>query len=218
MPEFEAIFFDFDGVLLDTEPVHWACWAQVLASVGLTLTWEYYRDFCIGIDDREMLRNIASQANPPSDWDNLWALYPAKKALFQTRMALPPFDPALVQLLARLDGTYRLAVVSSSSTTEIEPLLTAGGIRRHFDTIVGGESVKRHKPFPEPYLLAAERLGVRTALVLEDSAAGISSGRAAGFEVLPVKHPNEVPELLLQRLAGRPTPQPLLAVPPAYPR
>ena len=64
MPEFEAIFFDFDGVLLDTEPVHWACWAQVLATVDISLTWEYYRDFCIGIEDREMIRNIAGQVNP----------------------------------------------------------------------------------------------------------------------------------------------------------
>jgi beta-phosphoglucomutase len=204
MPEFEAIFFDFDGVLLDTEPVHWSCWAQVLAPAGLTLTWEYYRDSCIGIDDRDMLRNMAGQANPPREWDSLWALYPGKQTLFQARMAQPQFDPALVQLLARLDGPYRLAVVSSSSTMEIEPLLIAGGIRRHFGAIVGGESVKRHKPFPEPYLLAAERLGVRTALVLEDSAAGIASGRAAGFEVIPVKHPNQVSELVLQRLSGRP--------------
>jgi beta-phosphoglucomutase len=216
MPEFEAIFFDFDGVLLDTEPVHCACWAQVLAPMGLTLTWEYYRNFCIGIDDREMLRNMAGQAKPPRDWDSLWALYPAKKAHFQARMARPQFDPALVQLLARLDGPYQLAVVSSSSTAEIEPLLIAGGIRRHFDTIVGGESVKRQKPAPEPYLLAAERLGVRTALVLEDSAAGIASGRAAGFEVLAVKHPTEVPELVLQRLGDRPAAT--LAFPPAHSR
>ena len=55
----QAIFFDFDGVLLDTEPVHWASWAEVLASVGVTLTWEDYRDRYIGIDDRDMLRFIA---------------------------------------------------------------------------------------------------------------------------------------------------------------
>ena len=93
MPEFEAILFDFDGVLLDTEPVHWACWAEVLAGDGLTLTWEYYRDFCIGNDDRDMLRAIARGADPPRDWNTLWALYPAKKKLFQERMRQPQFDP-----------------------------------------------------------------------------------------------------------------------------
>jgi HAD superfamily hydrolase (TIGR01509 family) len=77
----------------------------------------------------------------------------------------------------------------------------AGGIRHHFDTIVGGGDVKRHKPAPDPYLLAAERLAVETALVLEDSAAGIASGRAAGFEVLTVRHPAEVADLLRHRLS-----------------
>jgi len=196
----QAIFFDFDGVLLDTEPVHWACWSEMLATVGISLTWEYYRDHCIGIDDRDMLRTLARMADPPRDWDSLWALYPAKKALFQARMTAPPFESALVEMLPELRSRFKLAVVSSSSCAEIEPLLVAGGIRAHFDTIVGGSDVSRHKPAPEPYLLAATRLSVDTALVLEDSAAGIASGRAAGFEVLAVRHPSEVASLLRDRL------------------
>jgi HAD superfamily hydrolase (TIGR01509 family) len=202
MPEFEAILFDFDGTLLDTEPVHWACWADVLAGVGLTLTWEYYRDYCIGIDDREMLRILAAAADPPRDWNPLWALYPAKRKFFQQRMTQPEFDPALVELLRQLDGAYKLAVVSSSACGEIEPILVAGGLRQHFGTVVGGGDVTMQKPSPEPYLLAAARLRVSRALVLEDSAAGIASGRAAGFEVIPVKHPSEVPDLVRRRLRG----------------
>ena len=202
MNPFQAIFFDFDGVLLDTEPVHWAAWAEMLSTVGVSLTWEYYRDFCIGIDDRDMLRAIGREADPPCDWESLWTLYPAKKKLFQERMVSPPFEPALVEMLPALHHEYRTAVVSSSSALEIEPLLEAAGIRGHFDTIVGGEMVARHKPAPEPYLLAAQRLGVRHALVLEDSAAGVASGRAAGFEVIAVKHPREVVSLLRDRLDG----------------
>ncbi len=207
MKEFEAILFDFDGVLLDTEPVHWACWAEMLRTVGLELTWEYYRDHCIGIDDRDMLRVMARNADPPRNWDDLWALYPAKKRLFQERMTTPPFEAELLAMLPDLARDYRLAVVSSSACVEIEPLLQAGGIRAHFTTIVGGENVSRHKPAPEPYRLAAERLGVRRALVIEDSAAGIESGRAAGFEVMAVRHPREVAPGLRERLAGwRPPP------------
>jgi beta-phosphoglucomutase len=203
MSPFQAIFFDFDGVLLDTEPVHWACWAEVLGPAGLVLTWEYYRNYCIGIDDRDMLRIMARQAQPPRDWDSLWALYPAKKQLFQARMSAPVFEASLALMLPGLHRQFKMAVVSSSSSTEIEPLLVAGGIREHFDTIVGGGDVTRQKPAPEPYLLAASRLGVNTALVLEDSAAGIASGRAAGFEVLTVRHPAEVAALLRRRLTDR---------------
>ena len=202
MNEFEAIFFDFDGVLLDTEPVHWVCWAEVLRPFGIELTWEYYRDEGIGIDDRDMLRALARNAPNPVEWDTLWALYPKKKRLFQERMKQPQFEEELKALLPELEHDYRLAVVSSSACVEIEPLLIAGGIREHFGTVVGGESVKKHKPHPEPYLLAAERLGVSRALVIEDSAAGQESGRAAGFEVMAVKHPREVAGRVRERVAG----------------
>jgi HAD superfamily hydrolase (TIGR01509 family) len=148
-----------------------------------------------------MLRMMARQADPPRDWDSLWALYPAKKQLFQARMTAAPFERSLTGMLPGLHRQFKLAVVSSSSSSEIEPVLVAGGIRQHFDTIVGGGDVKRHKPAPDPYLLAAARLGVETALVLEDSAAGIASGKAAAFEVLAVRHPDEVAGLLRRRLA-----------------
>ena len=200
MSPFEAIFFDFDGVLLDTEPVHWASWAEVLAPAGIELTWEYYAQNAIGIDDRDVLRTLARNADPPCDFESLWALYPAKKRLFQQRVASPPFDADLMELLPALERNHKLAVVSSSSASEIEPLLISGGIRRHFATIVGGSDVTKHKPAPDPYLLAGSRLGVTRALVLEDSAAGIASAQAAGFEVLPVRKPGEVAGLIRARL------------------
>ena len=193
MARFDAIFFDFDGVLIDSEPVHWACWRDVLQPLGVSLTWEFYRDYCIGIDDREMLRMIAGDR----DWHELWAEYPRKKELFRSRMIdAPPFPPALSGTLERLKRDYKMAVVSSSSCQEIEPLMVNAGLRAYFDTVVGGGDVVKQKPDPEPYLLAASRLGVSRAVVLEDSAAGMAAGRAAGFEVLQVRHPEEVPALL----------------------
>ena len=206
MPSFDSILFDFDGVLADTEPVHCACWAEVLATVGIPLTWEFYRRQCVGIDDRDMLRMLAAQSGPPRNWDDLWKLYPAKKQLFMARMTTnPPFDPSLAGFLRSLNGGYKMAVVSSSSSTEIEPILAAGGLRPCFATIVGAESVKRYKPAPDPYLLAAERLGSRAPLVVEDSEAGIASGRAAGFEVLQIHHPAELPEMVARRLSTCPS-------------
>jgi beta-phosphoglucomutase len=203
MPEFEAILFDFDGVLADTEPVHCACWAEVLVPLGVTLTWDFYRKGCVGIADQEMLQTLARCSDPPLDWEGLWKLYPAKKALFRKRtLAAPPFDHRLDGFLARLHAEYRLGVVSSSSCTEIGPLLAAGGLRRHFDTIVGQENVRHLKPAPDPYRLAAKLLGARSALVVEDSAAGIASGRAAGFEVLAIGDPAELTERVVRRLSG----------------
>jgi len=204
MPDFDAILFDFDGVLADTEPVHWACWAEVLRPFGAVLTWEYYRDHGIGIDDKEMLRMLAALASPPLDWRTLFAEYPRKKELFRGRvLAHPPFDPALDAFLGELHRAYRLAVVTSSARGEIDPLLAAGGLRRHFDALVGAEDVTRYKPDPEPYRKAAELVGARAPLVVEDSAAGLASGRAAGFAVLAVADPSQLAALVTRRLAER---------------
>ena len=202
MPAIDAILFDFDGVLADTEPLHWACWAEVLKPLGVTLSWEFYRDHCIGIDDRDMLKMIAALSDPPVDWQVLWAEYPRKKELFRARaINAPPFDTALDGLLGRLHRNLKLAVVSSSSRTEIEPLLIAGGLRAHLDALVGAEDVPRekHKPAPDPYLLAAALTGARHPLVLEDSAAGMSSARAAGFELIAVPRTADVPRLIEER-------------------
>ena len=202
-PPFDAILFDFDGVLADTERVHCACWAEVLRPLGLELTWEYYAAHCIGIDDRDMLRQMAACSHPPVNWQEMWAEYPKKKEIFRARMlGAPPFLPELDGLLAGLHAQYKLAVVSSSSRTEIDPLLTAGGLRGHFDALVCSEDLPRErlKPAPDPYLLAAERTGARHPLVVEDSAAGLASGRAAGFEVLEMKSAAELPELLQKKL------------------
>jgi beta-phosphoglucomutase len=197
MTGFQAIFFDFDGVLIDSEPVHWACWREVLLPLGVMLEWEYYRDCCIGIDDREMLRVMAGER----DWRDLWAEYPRKKELFRARMiSAPPFPETLPGMLDSLKGKYRLAVVSSSGRDEIEPLMDRAGLLTYFDTVVGGGDVRNQKPDAEPYLLAASRLAVSRAVVLEDSAAGMAAGRAAGFQVLQIRHPNEVPDVL--RTAG----------------
>jgi beta-phosphoglucomutase len=204
MPLFDSILFDFDGVLMDSEPVHFACWREVLLPLGVSLEWGYYLDYGIGIDDKLMLQRLAGDER---DWRELWAQYPAKKELFHSRMlAAPPFPEGLAALLEDLRAAYRLAIVSSSSCPEIEPLVERAGLRHYFATIVGGDSVTRHKPAPEPYLLAAERLQARAPLVIEDSAAGAAAGRAAGFAVLEIRHPTELESALRARLRNHASP------------
>jgi HAD superfamily hydrolase (TIGR01509 family) len=201
MPRFDSILFDFDGVLADTEPLHFVAWAEVLRPLGVTLDWEYYRDHGIGVDDKELMRVLAARADPPIDWRRLFAEYPRKKDLFRARtLGSPPFAPVLDGFLAELHKTYKMAVVTSSARAEVEPLLVAGGLRGHFDALVGAENVTQYKPHPEPYLKAAELVGGRIPLVVEDSAAGLASGRAAGFEALAIRHPAEMPELVRERL------------------
>lgn len=197
---FEAILFDFDGVLLDSEPIHYECWREALAPLGVDIPWDLYERHCIGVSDRAMLDLVAGQARPPADPQRLWERYPLKQAIFERRMhSGNPFDGGLAEMLRSLGG-FKLAVVTSSCRAEVEPLLVAGGIRDRFEAAVYGDEVICHKPAPDPYLEAARRLGVRTALVVEDSAAGLESGRAAGFEVLHIPRARDLKALLWARL------------------
>jgi HAD superfamily hydrolase (TIGR01509 family) len=95
-----------------------------------------------------------------------------------------------------------LGLVTSSGRREVEPVIVRTGLAPLFGAAVYGEDVKRHKPDPEPYRTAAERLGARRALVVEDSQAGIASGRAAGFEVLEIPHADRTAEMV-RTLLGR---------------
>jgi HAD superfamily hydrolase (TIGR01509 family) len=203
MPEFEAILFDFDGVLVDSEPIHCDCWREVLAPLGVPVTWEIYAAHCVGAVDSKMVEVFAKLADPPADPAKLWEQYPLKKQRFRERMAAhAPFADGVAEFFRELSEQYKLGVVSSSSHAEIEPFLEAAGIRPYLGTVVGGGDVKRHKPDPEPYLLAGERLGIRSALAVEDSAPGIESACAAGFATVRVTDPARMMEVVRARLGG----------------
>jgi beta-phosphoglucomutase len=189
---FDSILFDFDGVLLDSEPLHYACWVEVLRPFGFELSWETYAKSCIGVADRLMIQQFAANLN--LEFEKLWAQYPRKKELFRSRMESElTFPGETLDLVRELAPRYKLAVVSSSARVEVEPLLERAGIREHFSALVcGSEMVARLKPAPDPYLKAAELLGASKPLVVEDSDAGEQSGRAAGFEVLRLDDAREL--------------------------
>jgi beta-phosphoglucomutase len=197
---YDSILFDFDGVLADTEPIHWACWAETLAPLTIELSWETYRTHCIGVADLNMLVFLASLAGRDVDPKSLRPQYAAKKALFLKRIQeTNPCHAPTVELMKSLTD-YQLAVVTSSGRAEVGPILERAGLREHLGAVVFGDDVIRHKPDPEPYRLAAERLNVKRPLVIEDSSAGVTSAKAAGFDVIQVQSPTQVPQLIRLRL------------------
>jgi HAD superfamily hydrolase (TIGR01509 family) len=111
-----------------------------------------------------------------------------------------PFVPGIREFLDRLRERYKLAVVSSSSRAELVPLLERGGILNYFPALVFGEDVERHKPAPDAYLLAARLLGVTSALVVEDSDAGMESARRAGFDAVRITEARRTVELVRRAL------------------
>jgi len=200
---YDAILFDFDGVLADTEPLHWRCWRDILTPFSIDLTWETFQRECIGVSDRDFGRLLAERRVPPLSFDELWAEYPRKKELFRELViAERPFLPETLDQVQKLHNDYRLAVVSSSARSEIEPALESAGIRHCFHELVCGKEAANYKPAPDPYLRAAELLKARRPLVIEDSEAGVASATAAGFDVVRVTNVHEVAEAVRRAIAS----------------
>jgi HAD superfamily hydrolase (TIGR01509 family) len=189
---YDSVLFDFDGVLADTEPIHWRCWRETLAPLEIELTWETYCANCIGVADRNMLAFLATLASRPVEVEALRPHYATKKELFRRKIGEADPCPAETVELIRSLGGYRVAVVTSSGRLEVAPVLERAGLIPYLAAMVFGEDVTRHKPAPDAYLLAAKRVGAARPLVVEDSAAGIESARAAGFDFVRVGSPREV--------------------------
>jgi HAD superfamily hydrolase (TIGR01509 family) len=173
----DALLWDFDGVLADTEPAHQASWNAVLKPYGIQFTWEQYLKECVGIADFK----LAERLNVPPE------VVPLKQQHFRDALErTPPFLPGTLDLLHELAPRFRMAVVSSSFRREIGPPIERAGLLPMFEAVICGDDVQRLKPNPDPYLLAVARLGVRSPLVIEDSDSGVAAGRAAGLEVLRI--------------------------------
>lgn len=104
--------------------------------------------------------------------------------------------PSSIALLKRLAATHPVAVVSGSSRRTVDEMLRLAGVEGEVCLIVATEDVRRGKPDPAPYLLAAERLGVppEECLAFEDSAAGVRSAKAAGMRVVALQRPGSPPQ------------------------
>lgn len=207
MISINALLFDFDGVIADTEPFHWRAWLEALLPYSPELDWEKYQRCCIGTSDIHMLNFFTEITKKPVTLDELRSLYPQKRKLFQALAATGPIvDQGLVHLLAGLKNAGpQMAVVTSSNRVEVEPILKQSRLLDVLSTVVYGNDVKNYKPHPEPYQIALARLGVQPgeAVVFEDSAAGVRSGLDAGCRVVTVTSPGDLLGLVENTLSGR---------------
>jgi beta-phosphoglucomutase len=190
-----AVIFDFDGVIVNSEPLHYRAMREALIPEGITITTEEYEGQYLAYDDREAMRVALSAHGKPSDAACVSRAAQRKAECFDALIDEVPFFEGSRELIAELSREVPLAIASGALSGEIERILRAGGLRESFLTVVGADHTRQGKPHPEPYLTALERLQARhpelraaECLVIEDSMAGIASGVAAGMRVLGVAH------------------------------
>jgi HAD superfamily hydrolase (TIGR01509 family) len=180
----QAVLFDFDGVLVDSEPIRFQAGAQALEEIGVSLTREGFMKFWLGRTDDAGLRDLLGDRFE-ADGKRVAA---RRNALYEARLDEVPAFPDSVRLLRRLPDGTRLAVATGSRRTEVERILTRLGLFQDFPAIVTAEDYARAKPAPDPFLAAARRLDLPPAscLVLEDSLAGVTAAHAAAMPVVAV--------------------------------
>jgi HAD superfamily hydrolase (TIGR01509 family) len=186
---FAAVIFDMDGVLIDSEPLHFAAVNEVLGSAGQSLTRQDYEAFIGGTTERMWDDLIRRRRLPHAR--SYW-LERYDETVLRVLSRSWPAEPGVLDLVRKLRsmGTP-LGVASSSTRAWIDATLRSIGLSDAFAARAAGDDVAHGKPAPDIYLLAAERLGVspEDCLAIEDSPAGVLSARAAGMTVLGVRTP-----------------------------
>jgi beta-phosphoglucomutase len=196
----DVLIFDYDGVLADTEPLHWKSWAALLSRCGFELAWEDYCTFGRGVDDAQMYKTLQKRALLPGTGDFLSQNRERKQMVRDWSLAEIPISTKTIAMLKTL-AAFRVGLVTSSGRLEVEPVLRAAQIYDRFDAMVFGEEVSTPKPSPAPYKLVAQKLGVDTGIAFEDSEPGLASARAAGFRAIKVDHPKDLPRIVAQSLS-----------------
>lgn len=205
MSELRAIIFDFDGVIADTEPLHFAALREVLAGIEIVLTEaEYYTDY-LGFDDRGCFMAALHQHHRDVSPLVLAKLMHQKALAYLTavKQHLAVF-PGVRELVRDAADRYPLAIASGALRNEIELILEEAGLRKAFRHITSAEDVSRGKPAPDPFLhalaglnrlLGRDSLTPDDCLVIEDSLPGIRGARSAGMKVLAVANTHAMQDL-----------------------
>ena len=192
----QAVIFDLDGVLVDSEPWHHRAANTILEGCHRgSLSVEEYASY-LGLTPEQMWRDLIERnklAGRPTDYVSRYNTMVSAGYRTVTRA------PDVVELLDELQSfDLKLAVASSSPTDWVIPCLNALGIRRYFEVIIRGDMVPRGKPDPALFLLAARLLGVPTArcCVVDDAPSGIAAGIAAGMLTVALETPYTNPSLM----------------------
>jgi len=196
-----VLVFDYDGVLADTEPLHWASWRKLLTPYRIELTWEQYCRHCRGVADLRMREALIEMSPQAIDLPDLAPYLPVRKQLVREwSLDRSPISQTTLEILRRL-GDWRLGLVTSAERADVEPVLRSANIQDCFEACVFSGDVTRHKPAPDPYLAIAARMSVATGIAFEDSDAGIASAHAAGFRAIRVDNPEDLSEAV-SKIAG----------------
>lgn len=185
----KAILFDLDGVLVDSEPLHFEAHQKALEHFGIKLALEDYMDFGVAKGDDNLYQKTAEKYGVEIDKQEISKL---KRQIYRDIFAEKGrLIDGIEESLKKFHAEYELALVSSGSKESIDFVLEKIGLKKYFKVVVTGDDVERVKPFPDIYLKAIKALAFEKefCVAIEDSVTGIEAAKSAGIKCIAI--PNE---------------------------
>jgi HAD superfamily hydrolase (TIGR01509 family) len=209
----KVILFDFNGVIINDEPIHQELVDEILLGENLRPKLGEFQQFCLGRSDRACLKDILFQRGRYITDEYLDRLIEIKSQAYQQRLekleSLPIY-PELTDFLKKIqERGLKIGLVTGALRSEVKLILDRAGIASYFNVIVAGDDIKTSKPQPDGYLLAVERfnrldfnlqLQPKNCVAIEDTPAGITAAKKAGMQVIGIA--NSYPFHMMQRLAN----------------
>ncbi len=185
MPQPRAIFWDNDGVLVDTEPLFLQASREHLATYGIDVSEELYVDFCMR-RGHSLFDLIEQQGVSPQE---VLRVRNARDARYMDLLSVGvEVIGGVREALAALRGRAPMAIVTASGREHFEAIHRPLGLLSHFEFVLASGDYENHKPHPDPYLAAARRIGAEPGdcVAIEDSERGLQAALAAGMRCLVV--------------------------------
>lgn len=189
-----AVIFDMDGVIVDSEPLHYESEKRVLSQLGYEFPREIHRKYIGYANEHDFWQDLQNELGVSL---NIQTLILEKQDYFFKHLSrITIIKPALTLLKKLKQATIPIALASSSSNELIHKVLDRFSLKPFFSVIQSGDDVENGKPAPDIFLFTAKKLGVkpRECIVIEDSLNGVKAGKAAGMIVVAV--PNEYTKML----------------------
>ena len=191
-----AVVFDFDGVIANSEPLHFRAYRDVLAECGVSLTESAYYERYLGYDDVGAFKAIGSDAGHSFSEQDIVDLVSQKSVrLEELEHVGSVLFPGAREAITRLAAAWPVAIASGALKAEIVRVLDHESLRAHVPIVVSAEDTAESKPDPAPYLRAVDLLAVGVpalspsqCVAIEDSRWGLLSARTAGLRTIGITH------------------------------
>jgi len=195
MRQVQAIIFDMDGVIVDSEPRHERAFLEVVRELGYGDKLDMRVADYIGRSDQELWVDFVARHKPAEPLEELLARK-RQRVVEIIRREQPVFD-GLPELVEKLSARYALALASGSERLVVDEVLKLKHLGSFFPVVVAGSDVRSGKPAPDIFLRAAELLKVprQSCCVVEDSKPGVAAGLAAGMQVIAITNTHPAKEL-----------------------